>query len=1108
MTISFLLSLKDFSVPRLHRYRKAELWALALLLPLLSCQSPEPPPTRHLELSSEAEEILPDETHLYDLPLDAGASIRMVADLRLGDVAMRVESPDGAVLDHSDSGPGISEVVSIVAARTEIYRLVITGRGEDESTPAKYRLVVDAQRPSDPLNRLRVEADRNFRQGYHRASVGRSSENLRAALDAYGKARDLWQQVEDPYEQAITHNRLGQLHDALGEFDAARLAFDASLDHWLLCRTPSGEPTDLELATLRNRANLERDQGRLEEAEDFYLRLLEPLRARLERRWSAPDARRLAQHLRAWAVLLRRQGRLEKAKEVLRESLDLAMAAGSSWLDIARTLTELGTTHRVTGNTGRARETYKRARGLAASTDSEDAALLLAAVDNNLGVVDLLEGRFEEAAVSFERVFQFNKERGNWRKVAQVLLNLAAAESRAGRHQRTKNYFEEALGLFQQQGDRVGEVATAVSLAWLEIDRGEPEEIVAAVTRLEGLLTSSDDTLPIAATATIRGALGFAFLEQQLFEKAAEQLELAVVLDQQGDRVRAAQNRVLLGEALFHAGHLTAAQTLLSGSRADEEYAALPASDASRLHLLALLARHRDQLTTSRQFFERALARVEGLRGQLPGTELRATFFARRRRVYEDYVEMLLLGDHPEAAFAVSERAHARSLFELLHERALDVRADLPADARGHLADMHRRRRVLQSQLWGEDAERAAGGIASDVLRDRLQRLEEERDDFEAELRLQYPDYRALATPTPPALTALAANLPPNTALLEYLIGEEHGWLFVVRGSTIDVFPLEVKGLAALVDTFSATLTDRLTTDPSTFATAAQALYARLLAPASFILEESPRLIIVPDGVLHHLPFEALIDSRAAAANSWSALRYLVRDKALSYAPSASVIHTLGLGSIAETSREQRFVAFGPPRELPLGLPKLPGANKEVEDLATLHTAQGFEISLYREDRATEARFKETDLVHPGDRLHIASHALLNGPKHETRPRLVLGEGAKEDGILELYELWNLDLPADLVVLAACDTHAGEAILGEGLMGLSRGFLGAGARRVLASMVRVHDRATGQLMVSFYGALAEASTAEALRTAKLDLIENDYAHPYYWAPFLLIGDPR
>jgi CHAT domain-containing protein len=187
-------------------------------------------------------------------------------------------------------------------------------------------------------------------------------------------------------------------------------------------------------------------------------------------------------------------------------------------------------------------------------------------------------------------------------------------------------------------------------------------------------------------------------------------------------------------------------------------------------------------------------------------------------------------------------------------------------------------------------------------------------------------------------------------------------------------------------------------------------------------------------------------------------------------------------------------------------LPRLPETEREVASIAALYPPS--EVSIYRRQEATEAQVKENPLVRTARWLHFATHGMLNEERPELSGLLLTrSDRPDDDGILQVYEIFNLELSADLVVLSACET-AGAQVTGEGLVGMTRAFFYAGAPSVMASLWRVRDESARQLMVHFYRALDElGARSMALREAKMAMLDGEMAHPSHWAPFVLIGKP-
>jgi CHAT domain-containing protein len=291
-----------------------------------------------------------------------------------------------------------------------------------------------------------------------------------------------------------------------------------------------------------------------------------------------------------------------------------------------------------------------------------------------------------------------------------------------------------------------------------------------------------------------------------------------------------------------------------------------------------------------------------------------------------------------------------------------------------------------------------------------------------------------------------------------------------------------------------------------------QQLYRDLIQPAARDLAGKTRLVLVADGPLHILPFQALVDARG---------KHLVEQLALSYAPSVSAL--VAMEELGDRRRAEPrepgaipILAFGRPK-MDAGLSDLPATEAEVRAISRLF---GPGAVLATGADASEERFKST--ASRARSLHLATHGLVNerAPMYSA---LALAHGPSEDGRLEARELLDLDLRADLVVLSACETALGKIVGGEGVRGLTWALFVAGAPSTVVSHWQVEDETTGVLMAAFYRRMlppgakpgpgkppaAALSKAQALRSAQLGVMrDGKHAHPYFWAPFILVGDGR
>jgi CHAT domain-containing protein/Tfp pilus assembly protein PilF len=495
--------------------------------------------------------------------------------------------------------------------------------------------------------------------------------------------------------------------------------------------------------------------------------------------------------------------------------------------------------------------------------------------------------------------------------------------------------------------------------------------------------------------------------------------------------------------------------------------------------------------------------------------------------------------EYKKTAFLFAEKSKTGILLEALYEAEARQFAGIP----GSLLEREKQLRIdlayYERSLTGEQLKRQAADSAYLALWENKRfDVKQKYDALLRQFEKEYPEYFKLKYQSKTVSVAEIQEAIPdkNSTLVEYFVGEDSIYIFILSPERFDI------ALAAKDSLFQQAITQLrsgiVTGSIKQYTNAARWLYQLLLTPVEDKLV-TEKLIIIPHGLLNYLPFEVLLTSAVedtTAAKEYQALPFLLKKFAISYAYSATLL--------METIQRQRsrpehdYLAYAPifSNEMPpdnrhskfnnthqdfdstrsLKFSPLLATEAEVLNIRNLFLEKAglwkrlfganAVVSLNKE--ANEANLKS----HPLEKyryLHFATHGLIN----ETNPKLsglILAQDTTrtEDGILHLGEIYNLSLNADLVVLSACETGLGKIARGEGLIGLTRGFLYAGAQNLLVSLWQVNDASTANVMVDFYRNILDGKNkAGALREAKLKMIESNpqYARPFYWAPFVLIG---
>lgn len=387
-------------------------------------------------------------------------------------------------------------------------------------------------------------------------------------------------------------------------------------------------------------------------------------------------------------------------------------------------------------------------------------------------------------------------------------------------------------------------------------------------------------------------------------------------------------------------------------------------------------------------------------------------------------------------------------------------------------------------------------------LRETLFSLNRAYQEFTKRLENQYPEYFNLKyNSAAPSIRQLQSILPGSTAMVSYFIDEYNGRLYTFVISK-KKFSIESKALPAQYDKYITGLRNSLFfQEINTFKVSARTLY-KLLMPGK-IPGQVNDLVIIPTGRMGVIPFETLL-SKESTSSDFKDLPYLLRQYSIRYEFSAG----LALQKQHE-HKAIRSALFCAPVTFPDkdALADLPGTASEVNAISKLFNQNNIQSEVYLNGKANEAAIKSGSLKNYS-LVHFATHGVVDENSPELSRIFLQTDTEAEDGNLFAGEIYNLELNADLVALSACQTGLGKISKGEGVIGLSRALVYAGAKNLIVSFWSVADESTAQLMTDFYKQLLEnpsANYSRDLRTAKLNLLNAQYSAPYYWAPFILIG---
>jgi len=929
-----------------------------------------------------------------------------------------------------------------------------------------------------------------------------------AALGLYRQASELWHQagLGDAEISALTAS--ASLLFATGDLAAARQPLERSLA--LTKRHPSPR---LEAALLTFLGRVDADAGQGDAARKMYERAMA-----IQYQFGFAHERAATQN--NLCLLQLRQGHTRDALACFEETAAALDSLGDESLR-AIVLNNMGGVYYTIAEPQSAQRMFEKALAIHRSLgDREQEAYTL----NNLAALHhRLLGNPAAALPYYREALELHTAIGDRRAQGRVRNNIGFVYLALGELDRARVFFTEALALRRAIEDRRGEATALSNLGAVALQEGKLDE--AGKLNEEALAIRRELD---AASDTTRSLiwLGLTRIAQNRPQAAI------ALLDEALRRADAAKDEIRIADALHARGRALAA--LERWRDADESLRAAlehrgagrrPIESAETLYEIGRARFLAADFAGAADALRESIDTVEQARTAIPVRDLRATYFALGRAPYELYAHLLMTStddDHSAVlrALQVSERAHARTLLDTLRAGGIEPGELLsPEMARQYVtlsreAEAKSQRRAL---LVGSGSETARAAADKEWLEAR----------FALDALLVKAANEAAPELLPPQPVAqLQASLPPDTALIEYLLTDygSHGW--VVAQNSVRAFPLppraEIEQLAVQVHRELAHRTVGAH-GPS----AALRRLSRLILPPSGMMPTTPRLAIVADGALHYVPFAALVLENAPTAP------WLIQHYELSYLPSGGLLNVRGkrperapgAGIITVfadpifASDDKRLPAHAVPKPLTvaasegaqrsgLELVRLAGSGREARAIAALNGAK--RTVLHTGPGAT----REAVLSLSGESshvIHFATHGMID-TRFPHLSGLMLSRfdssGTAVNGFLDLQDIYRLHLDADLVVLSACETVLGRHVRGEGLQGLARGFLQAGARGVVASLWRVADAATSRLVVAFYRDFLGRGHAPpaALRAAQLALLNDPRARgPEAWAAWVHVG---
>ncbi|MBK1990798.1 tetratricopeptide repeat protein [Sphaerospermopsis aphanizomenoides BCCUSP55] len=909
-----------------------------------------------------------------------------------------------------------------------------------------------AQQQGTQQEAMGAKAEKLFQEGMQLYRQ-RTKESLLQAINKWEEALLLYRAVEDRRSEATTLNNIGLVYDSLGEKQKALEYYNQVLPLDRAAEDKGGEAT-----TLNNIGSVYDSLGEKQKALEYYNQAL-PLRRATE----------------------------DKRREAI-------------------TLNNIGHAYDSLGEKQKALEYYNQALPLRRATEDKGGE---ATTLNNIGAVYNSLGEKQKALEYLNQALPLYRAAEDKGGEATTLNNIGAVYNSLGEKQKALEYLNQALPLYRAVSNRSGEATTLNNIGMVYDSLEEKQKA----------LEYYNQALPLSRAVSDRGG------------EAITLNNIGLVYNSLGEKQKALE---YLNQALP-----------IRRAVGDRD------GEATTLIGIAYLQRSQNNLQAALTNIQAAINIIEELRTKIASTELRTSYFATKQDYYKFYIDLLMQlhkqnpnKGYDAQALHISERSRARGLVELLTEANINIRKDINPQLLAEetrLQSLRDGKEKLLSELMSQPKP------PSEIIQttnQEIQNIIQQQKELKNQLRATNKEYADLKYPEPLTLPQIQQQLDPDTVLLQYSLGAENSYLWLVTHNSFTTYQLpkeaDIKKIAQpLIDQLKAPVIAGASLQETAqyvakTAKATNELSQIILKPVADKLGKK-RLVIVADGILHQIPFAALSD-----LTEKTKYQPLLVNHEIINLPSVTSLAThreklknrktapKKLAVLADpvfSNNDSRVtgkteVALSTDLDLERSalsrssanrgsLSRLPGTRKEGEEVLKLvpnnESIQAFDFDANYE-WVTQQKLNQYQMV------LFATHGLID-MKNPELSGIVLSlfdkQGKAKKGFLRLNDIFNLDLPAELVVLSACETGLAGEVKGEGLIGLTRGFMYAGAAKVVVSLWKVNDDATAELMTEFSGQVLKEgkSPIVALRNAQLKLWQQQKTQdPRFWAAFTVQGE--
>jgi CHAT domain-containing protein/tetratricopeptide (TPR) repeat protein len=774
----------------------------------------------------------------------------------------------------------------------------------------------------------------------------------------------------------------------------------------------------------------------------------------------------------------------------------------------------------------------------------------------------------------FDQALPFYKKAETPLGQGYVYLNKGYIYSTIGKYSNAFEMYEKALTLFEKARQPDGQAEVYMSKVEIYLKFGENSKALEMVEKALTFFEKAGNTNGVAAVYLEKG---FIYSIGGEYSRALPMLDKALVIFEKTGELNGLANVYWdKGNIYFYTGENSRALEMYDKALAFYEKAVNPAdqgsvyqgkakvysktgknsqalemfdqalllfrkagdieAESAALHGKATVLAKLGKRDEALPLFEKSIAVLEKVRAQTAFPEMKLTFLEKVYDHYQETVRFMLENKHDEKGFKYAESMRARLFLDRMAEGLVSLEKGLTPGLKEKQDQL-----VAKLSFLSKEMHKAAGeknDIKLNRIKEQYRNTGNEFADLLVKIRLNNPLYAAVRYPEPITVRALQTRvLKKGELLLRFFISPNQLYVFIVTRGSFSVVPITFKEeeIKRLVKRYLTAVEENSSRGINRYS---KTLYEKLFKPLENTIKENNDIIIVPDGELARVPFEAFIIDKDQSGRPV----FLLEKYRVKYIQSASLLSILREHYCRDGSRKS-FIGFGDPvydyenfkqgkpelgapvrapgkgneiREMYRGcyaraggiMNRLPRSGEEVETIGRLFKNQAQKWVVYSRDQAREDRAKGVEMK-DFDFIHFACHGILNDDFQSLVLSQLPAEQYGEDGYFTVNEIMNCDYRAQLVVLSACQTGTGKIERTEGVTGLTRAVMYAGTPAVAASLWKVDDTAAKELMIEFYRNMLEKNLdkTEALRQAKLDLLKNKkYRSPLFWSAFVMYGE--